>query len=132
MPSGAIHMPVTKTILVDAIKLFNQHFEIDTALKQHQFILGGDAVGLVSGVYETIPTNPITIYLRRNTEVPHDASEKYLKLLGLFTGETIANYGGITEITVQINEHVFKVKPQPADHEDGGFDVISQIIKVLG
>ena len=125
-------MPVTKTILVDAIKLFNQHFEIDTALKQHQFILGGDAVGLVSGVYETIPTNPITIYLRRNTEVPHDASEKYLKLLGLFTGETIANYGGITEITVQINEYVFKVKPQPGDHEDGGYDVISQIIKVFG
>ena len=54
------------------------------------------------------------------------------KKINPLTGETSWYYGGITEITVQINEHVFKVKPQPADHEDGGFDVISQIIKVFG
>lgn len=125
-------MYLTRTTLVDAIKLFNQHFDINTTLKQHQFILGGDAVGLISGAYKTVPANPITIYLRRDLSVPQDATEKHAKLIGLFTGETIANYGGITEITVQINEYTFKVKPQPSDHEDSGFDTISRIIDVFG
>ena len=132
MPSGVSYMPLIRSTLVDAIKLFNNHFDIDTPLKQHLFILGGDAVGLISGMYTSVPTNPITIYIRRSLEVPQDASEKYSKLIGLFTGETIANYGGITEITVQINEYAFKVKPQPADHEDTGFDTISRIIDVFG
>lgn len=124
--------PLTRDTLVNAIKIFNQHFDIDTPLKQHGFILGGDAVGLVSGLYITTPPDPITIYLRRGLNVPQDATEKHAKLIGLFTGETIANYGGITEIIVQINEYAFKVKPQPCDHEDSGFDTISRIIDVFG
>lgn len=125
-------MHLTLKTLVAGIKLFNQHFDIDTPLKQHQFILGGNEVGLVSGKYSSCPGNTITIYLRRNADVPDDATEKHLKLLGLFTGETLANYGGITEITFQINEYAFKVKPQPEDHEDTGFDTISRIIDVFG
>ncbi len=29
-------------------------------------------------------------------------------------------------------EYTFKVKPQPSDHEDSGFDTISRIIDVFG
>lgn len=125
-------MALSKKCLVNAIKSFNEHFEIDTPLKQHQFILGGDAVGLITGIYASVGEDVITIYLRRNPEVPYNASKKYIALLGLFTGETIANYGGITEITIQINEHTFKVSPQPKDHDCSGFDTISRIIEVFG
>jgi hypothetical protein len=125
-------MHLTLETLVAGIKLFNQHFDIDTPLKQHQFILGGDQVGLVSRKYASTPGGVITIYLRRNPVTPSDVSEKYLKLLGLFSGETLAIWGGVTEITIQINEYTFKVKPQPADHEDLGFDTVSRIIEVFG
>lgn len=125
-------MALSKKCLVNAIKSFNEHFEIDTPLKQHQFILGGAAVGLITGIYASVGEDVITIYLRRNPEVPYNASKKYIALLGLFTGETIANYGGITEITIQINEHTFKVSPQPKDHDCSGFDTISRIIEVFG
>ena len=123
---------VNREDYLKAIKSFNEHFEIDTPLKQHQFILGGDAVGLITGIYASVGEDVITIYLRRNPEVPYNASKKYIALLGLFTGETIANYGGITEITIQINEHTFKVSPQPKDHDCSGFDTISRIIEVFG
>ena len=125
-------MHLTLETLVAGIKLFNQHFDIDTPLKQHQFILGGDQVGLVSRKYASTPGGVITIYLRRNPVTPSDVSEKYLKLLGLFSGETLAIWGGVTEITIQINKYTFKVKPQPADHEDLGFDTVSRIIEVFG
>lgn len=122
-------MVIKKETLIKALQLFCDHFDINSDELMYNFILSEDLIKLWNDKYASIP-GPLTLYIRRHTHVSGTVPDKYRKLLGLFTGETIANYGGITSITVQINEYQFIVQPQLPDDER--VDVRDSIAAVIG
>ena len=123
-------MSVTKTSLVEAIKLFAKHFDITTPQLKQRFIVAGDAVGLVCGAYSSVGGD-IEIYLRRNTHVNVDDPIKYQTLVGLFSGETLSNWGGVTQITVKLNQFTFKVSPQPEYYEESEYTTLDCVMDLL-
>lgn len=123
-------MSVTKTSLVEAIKLFTKHFDINTPQLQQRFIIAGDAVGLVYGTYGSI-CGDIGIYLRRNTFADAADPLRYQKLVGIFSGETLSNWAGVTQITVKLNQFTFKVSPQPEYYEESECTTLDCVLGLL-